>query len=149
MSVPVRFFAVVLVLLLTASFAQATVFNVDLNGKAGPGLLPGNENPTVGPPAGSGGEFGPGLSYDNVTKNLSIDVAWGSVNGFTDLSGNAIAGHIHGPTAHPPPLSLNESAGVMIPLDTLPGWNPSASSGGVLGTVNFTATQESQLFNGQ
>ena len=50
-------------------------------------------------------------------------------------------GHIHGPTPSAAPASFNESVGVMIGLDNLPGWTNSASNGGFTGTVTLTPTQ--------
>src|SRR5512133_3816754 len=73
---------------------QAAIVSFDLRGKAGTGLLPGNENATLAGTPGSGGELGAGIFFNDVTNLLTIDVGWGSANGFTDLTGNASAGHI-------------------------------------------------------
>src|SRR5947207_12598108 len=82
-----------------STIARADIIQIDLLGNAGMGLLPGNENPpTTG---GSGGEVGAGIFFDTVTLQLTINIAWGSGNGFTDLTGTATAGHKPGPTADP------------------------------------------------
>lgn len=133
---------------LGSTIAPAAIVNVDLFGNGGAGLRPGSENPPV-PANSSGGEVGAGITFDTVTLQLTINIGWGTANGFTNLTGNATAGHIHGPTADPAPMSFNENAPVMIGLDSLPGWNPSASSGGFNGTVTLTAAQAQFLNEGR
>src|SRR5688572_14254694 len=88
--------------------AHAAVIPFDLFGRSGAGLLGANENPTV-VGGGSGGELGTGILFDDVTLVLSINVGWGTANGFTDLTGNTTLGHLHGPTATP---AFTENAGV-------------------------------------
>ena len=116
---------------------------------AGAGLLPGNENPTVTNSTATGGEVGSGISFNTTTNVLTINVAWGSANGFSNLTGNATAGHIHGPTTSVAPASFNESAGVLIPLDSVTGWNASASAGGFSGSVTVPAANVANLLAGQ
>jgi hypothetical protein len=131
-----------------ANTVHGTIIDISLQGTAGMGLLGGNENPPVAG-GGSGGEVGSGILFDTVTLQLMINIAWGSGNGFTNLTGNATAGHIHGPTADPAPISFTENAPVWIPLDSLPGWNPSATNGGLSGTVPLTAEQATALQEGR
>jgi CHRD domain-containing protein/PEP-CTERM motif-containing protein len=141
--------AVFTALFVFAASTQADIVPFDLLGKAGPGLLPGNENPTV-VASSSGGEIGAGIFFDDVTLALTINVGWGSGNGFSDLTGTASAGHIHGPTTDPAPTSFTESAGILIPLDSSPfTWNPSATSGSSTGTVTLTSGQATDLFAGK
>ena len=88
-----------LALLALSTSAPAAVILFDLVGTAGPGLLGGNEAPTPIVGGGSGGEIGAGIFFDDVTRVLTINIGWGSGNGFTDLTSPATAGgHIHGPT---------------------------------------------------
>ena len=129
--------------------AEAHIISFDLVGKAGPGLLPGNQNGTINGTPGSGGEVGAGIVFNDQTGVLSIEVAWGSGNGFTNLTGNATAGHIHGPTASSAPGSFNEDAPVLINLDDTAGWNSSATNGGITRSVTLTSTQITQLFAGR
>jgi len=129
--------------------AQAHMISFDLVGKAGPGLLSGNQNGTINGTPGSGGEVGSGIVFNDQTGVLTINVAWGSANGFTNLTGNATAGHIHGPTASSSPASFNEDAPVLINLDDTAGWNPNAASGGITRSVTLTSTQITQLFAGR
>ena len=131
-----------------ASAVRADIINISLQGTDGKGLLGGNENPAV-VGGGSGGEIGAGIFFDNVTLQLTINVGWGSGNGFSDLTGTATAGHIHGPTMDPAPMSFTQNASVLIPLDSLPGWNPSASSGGFNGTITLTSAQAMALEEGR
>ena len=127
--------------------SNAAIVSFILDGNAGLGLLPGNENPspTTG---GTGGLGSGGISYDTVTNVLSIDIVWGSANGFTDLTGDVTASHIHGLTA-PPPTGFSENAGVLYPLHTLSGFNISATSGGFTGTVGIQELHEASLLAGQ
>jgi hypothetical protein len=141
--------AILTVVFAFAASAQAATIPFDLQGKAGPGLLAGNQNTTVLGTPGSGGELGSGILFNDVTNLLTINVGWGSGNGFTNLTGNANAGHIHGLTASAAPASFTQDAGVMIGLDNLPGWNPSATSGGFNGSVTLDDPQEIALFEGK
>jgi CHRD domain-containing protein/PEP-CTERM motif-containing protein len=119
---------------LLATAAQAIPFILD--GNAGLGLLRGNENPPV-VTGGSGGIL-TGIDFDTTTNILTIDIGWGSGNGFTDLSGLALIAHIHGPTPNPAPAGFSENTGTLYDLHLMVGWNPSPSSGGFDGTVAIT-----------
>lgn len=121
------------------SLTAATV-QFDLQGVGGSGLLRTNElHATTG--SGSGGEVGGGITFDDVTKILSINVAWGSGAGFSDLTGNATASHIHGPAAQ------NQNAGVVLNLSS--GLTTSATNGGVSYTSPaLSAGQEADLLAG-
>jgi hypothetical protein len=113
--------------------ASAQIIEFDLLGKAGSGLLPGNENPAASSSA-SGGEIGAGIFLDLSTNILTVNVGWGSGNGFTDLTGAASAAHFHGPA------DANTNAGVILGLNAEPGsisWDSSASSGSITGTVDL------------
>lgn len=137
-----------LIIGLSLSIADAAIIDISLMGNGGVGLRGGSENPVV-VGGGSGGEIGAGITFDNVSLQLTINIGWGSGNGFTDLTGNATAGHIHGFTASPAPASFNENAGVMIGLDSLAGWNPSATNGGFSNTVSLSAAQATALNEGR
>jgi CHRD domain/PEP-CTERM motif len=141
--------AAVLAVFVIASSAPAQVTNFDLTGKSGPGLLTGNENPTVTGTNASGGELGSGISFNASTNVLTINIGWGTGNGFNNLTGTATGGHIHGPTTDGQPTSFTESAGILVPLDTLTGWNPSATSGGFNGTASIPAANVADLFAGK
>lgn len=141
-----------LVLVVSAP-AGAALLNFTLDGTAGPGLLPGNENPAV---TGGTGGLGPGgisdpagIVLDTDTRELFLNVVWGSANGFVDLTGPVVAMHIHGPTASPAPGSFAENAGVMIGLQGLAGFNASASAGGLVDSVILTAIQVTDLLEGR
>lgn len=127
--------------------SNAAIVSFILDGNAGQGLLQGNENPPV-ITGGSGGVGPGGISYDTDTNVLSIDIRWGSVNGFTDLTGDVSASHIHGLTAAPP-LGFSQNAGALYTLNTLAGFDVSASSGGFVGTVNILEMHEAGLLAGQ
>jgi hypothetical protein len=129
--------------------AHAATIAFDLQGKAGAGLLPGNENGTVGGNAGTGGELPGGIFYDDVTNLLTMNIGWGSGNGFTDLTGNTTGGHLHGPTTSPAPGSFLQDASVKYPLNNLPEWNPSATNGSFQGTISILEADEPGLLAGE
>jgi len=139
--------AVSVSLSVVATSASAAIINVDIVGKVGVGLLPGNENHGV-TNGGSGGEIGAGITFDDVSKLLTLNFGWGSGNGFTNLTGGASMGHIHGITPSPAPASFFENTGVTIGLNMLPGWNNNFSNGGFSGTVALNAAQEAALLSG-
>ena len=136
---------VLLVVPLQPSYAAIVSFILD--GAAGLGLLPENEVPAT---TGGMGGIGPGgISYDTDTNVLSIDILWGSDNGFIDLTGDVRASHIHGMTDDPAPAGFLQNAGVLYGLDGLPGFDISASSGGFNGTVNIMQADEAGLLAGR
>jgi hypothetical protein len=134
---------------LSCAQAFGAIVSLDLLGKGGTGLLPGNENSSVLGVPGRGGERSAGILFNDSTRILTIDIGWGSGNGFTDLTSAATAGHIHGPTTSGGTASFTQDAGVLITLDTLPGWNSSRTNGGLTGTVTLTATQATDLLAGK
>ena len=126
--------------------SNAALFNFDLQGIAGFGLLPGNEPIATG---GTGGEIGAGVFYDNVAKLLTVNIGWGSSQGFTDLTSTASASHIHGPTAAVNGSGFTQTAGVLFSLTR----SSSAVTGGTFttpsSTITLTAAQETDLLNGK
>ncbi len=126
-----------------ASAPVGTPFN--LVGTAGAGLLAGNEPGAI--VGGTGGEIGTGIVYDTGTRQLTVNVGWGSGNGFTDLSSLANNSHIHGPTASANGNGFTQTAGVVF---TLTRTSSSASTGTIVNNVwTLNATQEAQLFDGK
>jgi hypothetical protein len=133
-----------------APASRAAIVQFDLKGKGGTGLLPTNETAaTLNGTPGTGGEVGAGISFDDVALVLTLNVGWGSGKGFTDLTGNTTGGHIHGPTADGGTAAYNENASILFPLNTLPGWDSSATNGGYTGTVQMTAPQAADLMAGK
>lgn len=133
--------ALVSSLLVSSGGVRAAVISFDIRGNAGYGLLGGNENPVVSG-GGSGGETGPGIFFDLDTNDLTINVGWGSQNGFTDLSGPASAMHIH------KSAGFGINGPVVVDLSSLVGFSNNAMSGGFSGTVNLTDDLKIALFDG-
>jgi hypothetical protein len=106
------------IILFTALVIQsnAALIDYDLIGTAGPGLLFLNEPVASG---GTGGEIGAGIQLDSVSNVLTLNVGWGSSQGFTDLSSVSNNSHIH----------------------------VAANNFGNNGTANFTQTGSPVLFN--
>lgn len=134
---------------LTASLAQAATISFDLIGTGGPGLLFTNEPGVTS--GGSGGEIGAGIWFDDVSKQLTINVGWGSKNGFTDLTGPATNAHIHGPTASINGSGFTETAGVFLGLTGSPfTYTNGAADGTIMGTSGpLTAAGEAALMDGK
>ena len=132
-------------LLPLAPSAQAAIFNFDLIGTAGSGLLPGNEPGSVF--GGTGGEIGAGIFYNDVTNLLTINVGWGSSQGFTDLSSAANNSHLHGPTAAANGAGFTQTAGVLLTLTR----SSDLVTGGTFTSapLSLNATQATQLFDGK
>lgn len=135
----------ILAALSLSSPAFATVFGIDLQGRSGQGMRFDNENPSASG-SGTGGEVGAGISYDDVSNLLTLNVGWGTGNGFTNLTGNVTVAHIHAA----PDAAFTSSGGVIINLDgATPGFNNSATAGGWTNTqITLTAGQETQLLAG-
>jgi uncharacterized repeat protein (TIGR02543 family) len=129
--------------------ANAALIQFDLTGKAGTGLLGGNESPAVSG-GGSGGKVGAGIFLDTVTGGLTLNAGWGTANGFANLTGSATGFHIHGPTASNNGNGFTENAAVLFDLIGLAGVNPTANAGGIFSqTITLTAAQQTNLLNGK
>lgn len=141
--------------LLTPALSLATVFTFDLQGNAGIGLLPGNINSAVGGVPGTGGEFMAGILFDDVTSILTINIAWGSANGFSDLTSDPFAVNINSSGINFPNIkgeaAFSEGGAVVSQLVSEPTYtfNPSASSGSISGFSVLDAALVQQLFDGQ
>ncbi len=138
------------ILLVGSSFlapsSSAAIIQFDLLGFGGAGLLPSNERPTAASGTGSGGEIGPnGILFDDMAKILSVNVGWGSGNGYTDLTGTVNAGHIH--TAGTGGGILAAGA-VLIGFNLNPGVSDRPEDGFVQQNFVLDAAQETLLFNG-
>lgn len=139
--------------LLTVASAQAAIIPFDLFGSSVNGLLHFLNEPSVAS-GGTGGEIGAGIFYDDTdvganVGTLTINVGWGSGNGFTDLSSNVTNQHLH--------ISANnfgfdgvgnfrQTGGVAIGLTRT---SNSPSNGQIVNSVQLNATQEAELFNGR
>ena len=132
-------------LMVLVTHAQASIIAFDLRGTAGSGLLAGNEPGTI--VGGSGGAIGAGINYDDILNLLTLNVGWGSSQGFTDLSSTASASHIHGPTASVNGSGFTQTAGVIFSLAR----SSSAVTGGTFtgGPIALTEAQEVDLLNGK
>lgn len=140
--------AVALLLGLSAA-TQAATIAFDLLGKGGIGLLSTNENGGIAGIPGSGGETGPGITFDDVTNILTMRVGFGSGSGFTDLTGAATAAHLHGLTPSSGAIAFLENAGVKYSIHTLTGWNPSPIAGGFNGVISIQPADVEALLAGR
>jgi hypothetical protein len=125
--------------------ASAAIIPFDLQGRSGLGMRFDNENPTASG-SGTGGEILSGITFDNVSKILTLNVGWGSGKGFTDLTGTVTAAHIHQAAN----ALFTTNGGVIVNLDgATPGFSNSASNGGWTNTtVTLSAAQETALLSG-
>lgn len=128
-----------------ANALPAATVLFDLIGKGGTGLLATNENGAV-TNGGTGGEIGAGISLDDVSRILTVNVGWGSLNGFTNLSSAANNSHIHGPTTSGGTASYTQDAGVLF---TLPRVSSTADGGSISTSVTLSAAQVTELMAGR
>ena len=131
--------------------SHATIIDFDLIGTAGSGLLFGNEPSVLS--GGTGGEIGAGIFYDDVLNLLTVNVGWGSANGFTDLTSNVSNQHVHGPTTgnfgNDGTGNFKQTAGIPAGF-ALTRTSNSPSSGTIVNnTITFNETQEGELLNGK
>ena len=134
---------------LLACPAYSAVIAFDLLGKGAAGLSSTNENTAVvsTPNAvGTGGETGAGIIYDNVSKLLTINIGWGSLNGFTDLSSAVNNSHIHAPTPASGVGSFTQNAGVLFNLVRV---SSTANGGSIATSVTLSPVQEAELLDGR
>jgi hypothetical protein len=137
-------FAAVMALGSLTTSVSAAIIQFDLLGRAGAGLLPGNET-TANASGASGGEVGLGVFFNDVTKGLTLNLGWGTGNGFTNLTSAATGFHIHNPGS----ASFTVNGPVIIDFITL-GLVPNATAvnGGIFNqTVVLTAAQETALLS--
>lgn len=141
-----RVLASVVLSLLAWSGSSASTLFFDLKGTGGTGLL--NTNEPASPSGGTGGEIGAGIFYDDVSNLLTLNVGWGSSQGFTDLSSASNASHIHGPTISNNGAGFTETSG-STPFTLTRSSN--AVTGGTFtnAPILFTAAQEADLLNGK
>jgi CHRD domain/PEP-CTERM motif len=143
--------------IVAASSVQAAIIQFDLIGTAGPGLLAGSEPSLPVASTASGGEInvGPngGIFYDDASLLLTINVGWGSSQGFTDLTSNSTASHVHGATAAVNGLGFTQTAGVSTFNSVTANLTRSsnlATGGTISQTVGpLTAAQQTQLYDGK
>lgn len=123
---------------------HAAIIQFDLTGSAGLGMLAANNGVLTG---GSGGEIGTGITFNDATSVLTVNVGWGSANGFTDLSSLVNNQHIHGPTLSEYGNGFTQTASVAINLTRT---STSPSSGMISNnTATLTAAQITNLFTGR
>lgn len=132
-----------------ATSAPAAIIQFDLIGTGGAGLLRTNE-PTPPATGGSGGEILGGITYDDAILSLSINVGWGSSQGFTDLSSVANNSHLHGPTlnnnGNNGTADWRQTASVLFSLTR----SSNAVTGGqIVQSITLTPAQQVDLYNGK
>ena len=105
------------------------------------GLHADNEvGPLVDPPFDVvGDEVGAGISLDTSTMTLSFTFAYGSDNGFDDLTDVISNAHIHGPA----PVGVNGP----VVFDLMPFLTTSTDGGLFIGSIGMTAGQMNDLQN--
>ncbi len=128
-----RFFSVILAVTLLCSVTQrgqADIISFRLTGNGGDGLLGSNVTPDTGS-TGYGGMGSSGITFDTVSGVLHVDVGWGSLNGWGDLSGDVTMLHWHGPTMDLPPDSFSQTGPLIINLALALNFDPDFNGGGV------------------
>ena len=141
-------FATMLIGCIASHSAQAAVVLFDLKGVAGNGLLAANEpQPLPVASTASGGEVGAGIFLDDVTNLLTVNVGWGSSQGFNDLTSATNNSHIHGPTAANGGNGFTQTAPVLFNLTR----SSNLATGGTFTSapILLSAAQVSDLMGGK
>ncbi|GAB5559903.1 MAG: hypothetical protein SynsKO_15500 [Synoicihabitans sp.] len=138
-----KYLTCLLLPLATTLGLSAQVIEFDIVGQGGSGLLGSNELHATATP-GSGGELNSGITYNTATQILTVDIGWGSSNGFTDLSGPATGAHIHGDAGQ------SGTAGVVLNFGTNADFSfaTGASNGGVTGASDISGLTTADLLAG-
>ena len=145
----VKTLVVSILLASVCSFAAADQIQFYLTGAQGDGLLPGNIDPPTSS-TGSGDLGATGIFYDIDTNILSVDVEWGSGNGFSDLTGEVTLLHLHGPTASLPPDNFGEvNPDIIVNLAGSLNFNPSGTNGGLVDEFFLSNEEEEWLLQGR
>jgi hypothetical protein len=129
-------------LFVSVAIARAEVFEINLNATNDPaGILSGLfEVPSVLTTA-TGGEVGEGIFFDNATRDLTINAAYG-LFGFQPLIGSFTATHLHqSPAGTNGPVIIDLNSGA-----TDIHFSSGPTSGFFSGTVNLTLPQIDSLF---
>lgn len=133
-------------LIVCATASQAAIVGFDLS-PAGTdnaiGLSPLNETSAVTNSVGSGNEIGDGITFDTDSLTLTLSLGYGSAFGFADVTGPAVAAHIHGPAP------TNTAAPVMVDLSALhsDATNP-AAGGSFVGSIVLSTNEAASLLTG-
>lgn len=129
----------------TISLAAAEIVEFDLSPlgiQAGRGLHPQNEV-IPGMSSGSGDEIGDGIFFDTISRILTLNLAYGSAFGFTDLSGPAFSWLLHGPSP------VGETGPVLFNLQSLHAFAVDHGEGGTLsGSLTLDEAGEATLLSG-
>ena len=80
---------------------------------------------------------------------LTINIGWGTGNGFTNVTSTVVGAHVHFPTPSLPPASFNDATGVMSGFNTMPGFNTSATDGGFSGDREHPPANVAGLLEGR
>jgi len=130
-------------LILLCGFARGDEVQFFLTGAQGEGLLPGNIDPPTSS-TGSGAIGNTGIVFDTETNILSVDIEWGSENGYSDLTGEVTLLHLHGPTPSLPPDNFGEvNPNILVNLANSLNFDSSAT-GGSLNDVFFLSNEQAE-----
>jgi hypothetical protein len=118
--------------------AQAAIWQFDLGGMAGPGLLGGNVVDNLGNSGASGTEIPHnevlGISYDDAENLLEFHVGWGSHEAIrgNDLSGVYVSSGLYGPAG----VSDNAAGGPLYSFGSGNGYQSLKEQSGKSGLVH-------------
>ena len=120
-----------------------------LTGAQGDGLLPGNiDPPTLS--TGSGDLGLTGIVFDTNTNILSVDIEWGSENGYSDLTGEVTLLHLHGPTPSLPPDNFGEvNTQIIVNLASSLNFISSGTGGSLVDDFFLSNLEEDWLLSGR
>ena len=139
-------FMLITFLVASVQLGRGAIWEFDLSppgAGTGVGLSPLNEViPTVS--NGSGNEVGSGIKFDTESLKLTLDIGYGSAEGFDNLSGSAFAWFLHGPA------NSSETASVLFDLAPHHTFASDHALGGrITASLEFTPNQATDLLGGR
>ena len=90
-----------------------------------------------------------GILFDLDNNTLTIDIAWGSENGFGDLTGEVTNLHLHGPTDNRAPRSFVERGPLLINMGNSLNFNSSATGGGLTESFFINPSDQQAILDGR
>ena len=136
-------------LVVTCSAANADIIEFIATGAQGEGLLAGNIDPVTGS-SGAGAIGESGVRFDTDSNTLFVDVLWGAANGFSDLTGEILMLHLHGPTPSLAPDNFGEvNTDILVNLGNSNEFNNSPSNGGLVDNFFLSNQEAGYLLSGR
>ena len=139
-------FFLMLVFAFASSNVNADIIEFTPEGAAGTGFLAGNIAPSTSS-SGAGDVGSGGIFFDTDTNLLSVDILWGSENGFSDLTGDVILLHLHGPVDPGQSGWGQVNTNILVQMQNSLNFDSSGSGGSLVESFFLDDQQEEWLLD--